>query len=145
MTPPTVPVPTAPPRARVTVAAALTLLVLLTGCSLLPGGDGATTEGSDMVLLIGNRSGSFSPELVDETGEVTAPASLVDDVRATLSAGRTVHVPVSHEPWPLQPAQVVHLDDGLLAAAGFAGLADREPDSVLFASGVSTRFTLPRA
>lgn len=54
--------------------------------------------------------------------------------------GRTIYCRNQHEPWPLQPAELVHLDDGLLAAAGFEGLADRAPDSVLFASAVTTIF-----
>jgi uncharacterized protein YqjF (DUF2071 family) len=58
--------------------------------------------------------------------------------------GRTILCRNEHEPWPLRPTEVVHLRDGLLAAAGFPGVASREPDSVLFASGVSTRFTVPR-
>ncbi|MFM2475508.1 hypothetical protein, partial [Burkholderia cenocepacia] len=40
-------------------------------------------------------------------------------------------------------AELVHLDDGLLASAGFPGVAARPPDSVLVASRVSTSFALP--
>ncbi|PPK92894.1 hypothetical protein CLV92_11267 [Kineococcus xinjiangensis] len=67
-------------------------------------------------------------------------------------AGRTWWVANEHEPWPLQRAEVLALDEvgvppapgGLLAAAGFPGLAVRPPDSVLFAHRVTTRFALPR-
>lgn len=59
--------------------------------------------------------------------------------------GRTWFGANEHEPWPLQRAELVHLDDGLLAAAGFPDLADRSPDSVLFSSGVRTRFCAPVA
>ena len=57
-------------------------------------------------------------------------------------AGRTVHVPVSHEPWPLHPAAVAHLEDELLAAAGLD--VDGPPESVLFSPGVRTRIGRPR-
>jgi len=58
--------------------------------------------------------------------------------------GRTIYCRNHHEPWPLQQAELEHLDDGLLAAAGFDGLADRAPDSVLFSSGVTTVFAAPQ-
>jgi uncharacterized protein YqjF (DUF2071 family) len=49
-----------------------------------------------------------------------------------------------HRPWPLQRAELLALDDGLLAAAGFPELAARAPDSVLYSPGVETVFTVPR-
>jgi uncharacterized protein YqjF (DUF2071 family) len=58
----------------------------------------------------------------------------------TRSRGRTVYLRNHHEPWPLFEAQLVSLDDTLLARAGFPGLADRAPDSVLYSPGVTTRF-----
>lgn len=63
----------------------------------------------------------------------------------TAAFGRSLFVPNEHEPWTLRSAEVLLLDDGLLAAAGFPGLADRPPDHVCFADGVRTRFGLPRA
>ncbi|MCY7403898.1 MAG: DUF2071 domain-containing protein [Cryobacterium sp.] len=54
--------------------------------------------------------------------------------------GRTVHLRNHHEPWPLYSAELVSIDDTLLAAAGFAGLAQRVPDSVLYSPGVTTWF-----
>lgn len=57
-------------------------------------------------------------------------------------AGRTVHVPVAHEPWPLHPATVVHLADGLVSAAGLD--VEGPPASVLFSPGVRTRIGRPR-
>jgi uncharacterized protein len=63
----------------------------------------------------------------------------------TAHLGRTWYVPNEHEPWPLRRAEVLHLDDRLLAAAGLPGLADRPPDHVLFADRVSTRFGPPGA
>lgn len=48
-----------------------------------------------------------------------------------------------HEPWPLFRAELIELQDELLADAGFPGLADRAPDSVLYSPGVTTRFSGP--
>lgn len=59
--------------------------------------------------------------------------------------GRTWFGANRHEPWPLRRAELVHLDDTLLARAGFPELADRTPDSVLYSAGVRTEFTVPRA
>lgn len=50
-----------------------------------------------------------------------------------------------HEPWPLFRGELLDLDDELLADAGFPGLADRAPDSVLVSPGVTTRFSGPQA
>ena len=54
--------------------------------------------------------------------------------------GRTVYLRNHHEPWPLFEARLETLDDRLLSRAGFPGLADRAPDSVLYSPGVTTRF-----
>ena len=54
--------------------------------------------------------------------------------------GRLVYLRNHHEPWPLFTAELVRLDDTLLAVAGFAGLVDRQPDSVLYSPGVTTWF-----
>ncbi len=56
------------------------------------------------------------------------------------SRGRTIHLRNHHEPWPLFEADVVNLDETLLAAAGFPELALRPPDSVLSSPGVTTWF-----
>lgn len=61
----------------------------------------------------------------------------------TVVFGRTRFVPNEHEPWPLQRAELVSLDDELLAAAGIPNVATRPPDSVLYSDGVRTRFGLP--
>jgi len=58
--------------------------------------------------------------------------------------GHTIYCRNHHGPWPLQHAELVHLNDGLLAAVGFDGLADRAPDSVLYASEVTTVFAAPQ-
>jgi uncharacterized protein YqjF (DUF2071 family) len=52
--------------------------------------------------------------------------------------GRTLHWPVEHEEWPLHRADVVHLADELVAAAGVR--VSGPPDSVLWSPGVAARF-----
>jgi uncharacterized protein len=59
-------------------------------------------------------------------------------------ARRTTYVPNAHEPWPLRDAEVLELDDELLASVGLPGLADRTPDHVAFSEGVHAEFTRPR-
>jgi uncharacterized protein YqjF (DUF2071 family) len=57
--------------------------------------------------------------------------------------GRTRYIANSHEPWPLHDAEVLELDQGLLASAGFGELSGRPPDQVAFSPGVHTVFGLP--
>ena len=57
--------------------------------------------------------------------------------------GRTLYVPNRHEPWPVHDAEVLTLDDGLMASVGLPGLADRPPDHVAFSPGVRTDFGFP--
>ncbi|WP_369052647.1 YqjF family protein [Kineococcus terrestris] len=85
------------------------------------------------------------PELVDDDG----PDDVATFVTAryglhTVRAGRTWWIANEHEEWPLRRADVLDLDDELLAAAGFPGLASRPPDHVAFSDRVTTRFALPR-
>jgi uncharacterized protein YqjF (DUF2071 family) len=56
---------------------------------------------------------------------------------------RTTYVPNTHGPWPLRDAEVLELDDELVAAAGFPGLTDRAPDHVAFSDGVQAEFGSP--
>jgi uncharacterized protein len=61
--------------------------------------------------------------------------------------GRTIWARNTHEPWPLVEASLFELDDQLLEAAGFAGLAGRAPDSVLatpIGRGIATEFSAAR-
>jgi uncharacterized protein YqjF (DUF2071 family) len=60
--------------------------------------------------------------------------------------GRTAYWPNEHPAWPLHRAELVRLDEDLLAAAGLPGVAGT-PDSVLWSPGVDVRFgpRLPRA
>lgn len=55
----------------------------------------------------------------------------------------TTYVRNHHEPWPLQDAEVLELDDHLVAREGFPGLADRPPDHVAFSRGVYAEFSRP--
>jgi uncharacterized protein len=50
-----------------------------------------------------------------------------------------VHWPVEHPEWPLHAAELLELDEDLLAAAGLPGIGG-PPDSVLFSPGVEARF-----
>ena len=61
----------------------------------------------------------------------------------TRRGSRTLFVPNEHPPWPLHSAELLSLDDELLAAGGLPGLADTPPDSVLYSPGVTTRFGRP--
>lgn len=54
--------------------------------------------------------------------------------------GRTVRLRNHHDTWALYRAELVRLDDTLLEIAGFPGVADRPPDSVLYSPGVTTWF-----
>jgi uncharacterized protein YqjF (DUF2071 family) len=56
--------------------------------------------------------------------------------------GRTLYLPNEHPTWPLYTADLLDLDDRLLAAAGFA-VADAPPVSVLCSPGVPVRFGPP--
>lgn len=61
--------------------------------------------------------------------------------------GRTIWARNTHEPWPLVSASLLALDDQLLEAAGFPGLAGRAPDSVLATPpgrGIMTEFAAAR-
>ncbi len=61
----------------------------------------------------------------------------------TYAWGATRYLPNTHTRWPLVRAELLELEDDLLAVAGFPGLAARPPDSVLFSRGVQTQFGLP--
>lgn len=57
---------------------------------------------------------------------------------------RPVWVPNTHPRWPLRRAELLHCHDELVAAAGFPGVTDRAPDSVLWSPGVRTQFGAPQ-
>lgn len=92
--------------------------------------------------------GASSSMTVRVGGALPEPGAVEQFVTArfglhTRWAGQTLWIPNHHEPWPLQRAELLSLDDDLLAAAGLPGLADRAPDSVLFSDGLHTDFGLP--
>lgn len=97
--------------------------------------------------LRGARS-SVRSTMIVRAGETVRPTALDDFLTARWGlhvrhAGRTWFVPNSHPAWPLRRAELTHLDDDLVAAAGLPGLAAREPDHVAFSDGVHTEFGLP--
>jgi uncharacterized protein YqjF (DUF2071 family) len=55
---------------------------------------------------------------------------------------RTLHMPNDHPTWPLHQAELLGLDDGLVAATGLPALS-RPPDSVLYSPGVRVTFGNP--
>jgi uncharacterized protein YqjF (DUF2071 family) len=57
--------------------------------------------------------------------------------------GRTLYVPNAHGPWPLREAEVLELDDELLASVSLGELAGRPPDHAAFSDGVHTEFGFP--
>ncbi|GAA3662892.1 DUF2071 domain-containing protein [Lentzea roselyniae] len=56
--------------------------------------------------------------------------------------GMTLYLPNDHPEWPLRDAELVELDDGLVAAAGLGNPAG-PPVSVLHSPGVPVRFGVP--
>jgi uncharacterized protein YqjF (DUF2071 family) len=89
--------------------------------------------------------GGPSSRIVSRPGESFEADPLADFLTArwglfTAQRGRTLFLPNEHEPWQLRSAELLDLDDGLVAAAGLPGVTDRAPDSVLFSPGVETRF-----
>ena len=96
----------------------------------------------------GVSGGGVSSRVVARVGGEVDADPLADFLTArwgmfTRRRGRTVFVPNWHEQWPLRATELLELDDGLVAAAGLPGVADRAPDSVLFSPGVVTRFGAP--
>ncbi len=90
-------------------------------------------------------SGAHSDIAVRVGDRLAAPAPLARFLTARWGLhqpdhrGRTVYWPNEHPEWPLHAAELLHLDEDLLAAAGLPGIA-RPPDSVLFSPGVDVRF-----
>ena len=57
--------------------------------------------------------------------------------------GRTLHVPNEHPSWPLRRAELLQLDDTLIAATGLPAPTSA-PVSVLYSAGVPVTFGRPR-
>lgn len=86
--------------------------------------------------------------LVVDVGAPVSPTPLETWLTArwgahTRKAGRTWWVPNEHEPWPLRAAELVELDDDLLAVSGVRTAG--EPLRGLFSPGVRARFGRPTA
>ncbi len=88
-----------------------------------------------------------------QQGSAVVPSPLEEFLTARWGLHHAVHIPGrrapvtcwtanEHEPWPLFRAQLVHLDETLLAAAGLprVGPPDLAP---LWSPGVTTRFARP--
>ncbi|MGW5581838.1 YqjF family protein [Micromonospora chokoriensis] len=97
-----------------------------------PGPAGATSR---MVVRVGERI--VDPTPLDHF--LTARWGL-----HTRAYGRTLHLPNWHPRWPLHRAEVLHLDDELVAAAGLPAPVG-PPVSVLYSPGVEVRFGPPVA
>ncbi len=57
--------------------------------------------------------------------------------------GRTRYLPNRHPRWPLRSAELLELDDGLVASVGLPGVTDRPPDHLAFSDGVPAVFGFP--
>jgi hypothetical protein len=93
--------------------------------------------------------GRPASRVVVRVGEAYDAAPLDDFLTARWGAHvrrrrGTTFVANHHPPWQLRHAELVELDDELLAAAGFPALAGRAPDRVAFSEGVYAEFTRPR-
>ncbi len=102
--------------------------------------------GADACDRVGRRRDVLLPAAL--AGTAGRDDALADFLTArwalhTRAFGRTLHLPNAHEPWPLRTAELLELDDHLLAACGVPGVATRPPDSVLFSRGVRTTFGTP--
>lgn len=102
-------------------------------------------EGDAIRYRSRRHGGGASSAVVSRPGEMVEADPLADFLTArwgmfTARRGRTRFLPNEHEPWPVHSAELLELDDELVAAAGLPGVTDRAPDSVLFSPGVTTRF-----
>ena len=105
---------------------------------------GNATYGYDVARFRGQGHSTFDVE-PDFGRQAADPLSLELTARFGAHArigGRTLLVPNSHRPWPLHPARLTSLDDGLLPSAGFP--VTGPPESVLYSPGVQTVFGVPR-
>jgi uncharacterized protein len=78
---------------------------------------------------------------------IAAPTPVEDFVTArwglhTHAWGRTLHLPNEHPRWPLHRAELVDLDDSLVASTGLPAPAG-PPVSVLYSPGVPVVFGAP--
>ncbi|MBC7723197.1 MAG: DUF2071 domain-containing protein [Burkholderiaceae bacterium] len=112
----------------------------------------ASVERSDDVVTY--RSRRLAPGRPASLVSVrTSAVEVVDDPLADFLTARwllfvrrgahTLSMPNEHASWQLFRADLLELDDDLVAAAGIASVGGRAPDSVLYSPGVVTRFGRP--
>ncbi|WP_088974083.1 YqjF family protein [Micromonospora coxensis] len=92
-------------------------------------------------------AGTTSRMVVRVGAPIAEPTPLEHFVTArwglhTRAHGRTLHLPNWHPRWPLHRAELLHLDDELIGAAGLPAPAG-PPASVLYSPGVPVRFGPP--
>jgi uncharacterized protein len=94
---------------------------------------------------------SIHHDLTVVPGDAIGPDELVDQLTGrwraftrigSRRAGRTMAMPVEHEPWPLRTAELVSIDENLLAAAGLP--SPTSVPVVHWSEGVDARFGRPR-
>lgn len=100
-----------------------------------PGPRGAS---SHLQVRVGRRLGPA--EVTDLDHFLSARWSLY----AVTGGGRVLRAHVDHDPWALHAAEVVHLDDAMVAAAGYGAVARGAPDHVRAAGDVTVRVGPPR-
>jgi uncharacterized protein YqjF (DUF2071 family) len=83
-------------------------------------------------------------EPIDEPSELEHFLTARWGLHTRLPRGRTLYLPNEHPRWPLRRAELVELDDGLVAASGLPAPAG-PPVSVLYSAGVPARFGTPSA
>ena len=112
--------------------------------------DLSVERGDGFVRYEGRRRHSPVAEYHVEVQPTSPPMAEVDDVvgklvgrwRAfTRHLGRLWVVPVEHEPWPVQQAEVLRCDQTVLAAAGLPEVGS--PDLCHFADVVHARLGIP--
>ncbi|MGC4807574.1 YqjF family protein [Micromonospora sp. DT233] len=92
-------------------------------------------------------AGATSRMVVRVGGPIAEPTPLEHFLTArwalhTRAYGRTLHLPNWHPQWPLHRAELLHLDDELVAAAGLPAPTGA-PASVLYSPGVPVGFGPP--
>ena len=90
-----------------------------------------------------------SSHVVVRPGEPREPTPLDDFLTCRWGAhvarrSGTTYIRNWHEPWLLRHAEAVEVDDSLVAAAGFPGVADGPPDHVAYSEGVYAEFSRAR-
>lgn len=100
-----------------------------------PGPRGAS---SDLALRIGRRLTAAEVTPLDDW--LAARWRFLDG----RSDGSVISSPMRHEAWPLHEASIEHLEDELVAAAGYPGLVDEAPAHVRFSPGVDVTGGFPR-